>query len=285
MNEEPSTPTALESLAKLPASQASRVFESAIEAIARSQHLRKPDEHTSCAIPVIYNILSQDHTKFDCALTALNHGITQQQQLPKPTFKPKKKSTTALNEKIRKLFEERFDELAVSFSSLDINQDGMISWSELLDGLKGLDWQLNESDIRQVMEFADQDRNGLLDMYEFLRYFGPHSITPDEIADGLHQLGRTAQGTRMAYLSLRVTNARINDASGVAAFVHLQNVDLSNNQARHPAAPACTRAQLRPPALPCPTRPPPPPPPHPSTNTHPAPSSSTWRRWGRCGGW
>jgi hypothetical protein len=230
MNEEPRTPTALESLAKLPASQASRVFESALEGIARSQHLRRPDEYTSCAIPVIYNILSQDHTKFDCALTALNHGITQQ-QLPKPTFKPKKKSTAALNEKIRKIFEERFDELALSFSSLDVNQDGMISWSELLDGLKRLDWHLSEADIRQVMEFADQDHNGLLDMYEFLRYFGPHSITPDEIADGLHQLGRTAHGTRMAYLSLRVTNAHINDAGGIAAYVHLQNVDLSNNQA------------------------------------------------------
>ena len=113
-----------------------------------------------------------------------------------------------------------------------MNKDGIVSFSELRDGLTRLDWKLSESEIRHVMEFADADHNGQLDMYEFLRYFGPHSITQDEIADGLYQLGRTAQGTSMAYLSLKVSETHINDASGIAAYVHLQNVDLSRNQAR-----------------------------------------------------
>jgi hypothetical protein len=225
------TPTALASISKLPAAQRSQNFQSALEAIAQSQNLRKPSEQTTSAIPVIFNILSRDHEKFDSALGALNYGIPRQ-ELPKPSIKSKKKSTSELNEKIRLLFESRFHELAVSFASLDVNQDGMVSWSELLDGLKRLDWKLNEADVRQVMEFADADRNGLLDMYEFLRYFGPHSITPDEIADGLYQLGRTANGNSMAYLSLKVSESHINDAAGVAAFVHLQNVDLSHNQVR-----------------------------------------------------
>lgn len=223
------TPTALESISKLPKSQISRNFVSALEAIAKSQHLRKPNEHTSSAIPVIFNILARDHEKFECALDALNIGI-HRQELPKTSVKPKKRSTVELNEKIRTLFESRFHELAVSFASLDVNQDGMVSWKELLDGLKRFDWKLSENEIRHVMEFADADHNGLLDMYEFLRYFGPHSITQDEITEGLYQLGRTAQGNSMAYLSLKVSESHINDASGIAAFVHLQNVDLSRNQ-------------------------------------------------------
>jgi hypothetical protein len=50
------TPAALASISKLPAAQRSQNFQSALEAIAQSQHLRKPSEQTTSAIPVIFNI-------------------------------------------------------------------------------------------------------------------------------------------------------------------------------------------------------------------------------------
>ena len=105
--EVPGTPTALESMSKLPHSQKLSRFDSALEAIAKSQYLRKPSEHTSCAIPVIHNILSRDHQKFDCALDAFSYGIPRQ-QLPIPALKTKKKSTIELSEKIRQIFEHKF---------------------------------------------------------------------------------------------------------------------------------------------------------------------------------
>lgn len=73
------------------------------------------------------------------------------------------------------------------------------------------------------------------------RLFVPHppphptrkpQLEAADVRKGLSNLGVTANGTQRAYLALKLTGLGLGDISLLQRFVHLQVVDLSDNQLR-----------------------------------------------------
>eukprot|EP00002_Diphylleia_rotans_P006787 TRINITY_DN1618_c0_g1_i7.p1 TRINITY_DN1618_c0_g1~~TRINITY_DN1618_c0_g1_i7.p1 ORF type:complete len:324 (-),score=88.23 TRINITY_DN1618_c0_g1_i7:91-1062(-) len=57
-----------------------------------------------------------------------------------------------------------------------------------------------------------------------------HSPQREAIADGLSQLGRTADGKNYAYLSLSLPGKELSDLTPIERYPHLQIIDLENNE-------------------------------------------------------
>ncbi|XP_028794261.1 calcium-dependent protein kinase 29 [Neltuma alba] len=66
------------------------------------------------------------------------------------------------------LSEEEIKGLKQMFRNMDTDNSGTITLEELRAGLSKLGSKLNESEIRQLMDAADVDKNGTIDYYEFI---------------------------------------------------------------------------------------------------------------------
>lgn len=66
------------------------------------------------------------------------------------------------------LSEEEIKGLKQMFNNMDTDNSGTITLEELRVGLSKLGSKLNESEIRQLMDAADVDKNGTIDYYEFI---------------------------------------------------------------------------------------------------------------------
>ncbi|XP_028794267.1 calcium-dependent protein kinase 29-like [Neltuma alba] len=66
------------------------------------------------------------------------------------------------------LSEEDIKGLKQMFHNMDTDNSGTITLEELRAGLSKLGSKLNESEIRQLMDAADVDKNGTIDYYEFI---------------------------------------------------------------------------------------------------------------------
>ncbi|TKY57600.1 Calcium-dependent protein kinase isoform 2 [Spatholobus suberectus] len=67
-----------------------------------------------------------------------------------------------------RLSEEETKGLRQMFNNMDTDGSGTITFEELKSGLSRLDSQLSESEIRQLMDAADIDKNGTIDYFEFI---------------------------------------------------------------------------------------------------------------------
>ncbi|KAG0171888.1 calmodulin-like 3 [Apophysomyces sp. BC1034] len=67
----------------------------------------------------------------------------------------------------RQLSYHQDDELVQVFQAFDKNKDGLISQQELTDVMRGLGERLTEVEIKNMMEDADTNRDGYIDLTEF----------------------------------------------------------------------------------------------------------------------
>jgi hypothetical protein len=116
--------------------------------------------------------------------------------------------------------------------ALDINGDGRVSMRELKTGIAMMDWagSLSPEEIKEVMQVADVDENGFIDLAEFVRCFGPHSLSKEEVRLGLYDLSLAADGRSSAYLGFKVNNMLINDIEILGTYEHMQWIDISHNE-------------------------------------------------------
>lgn len=112
-----------------------------------------------------------------------------------------------------------------------MNSDGKVSMRELRAALAIIDGSIDftDSELATALKIADYDGSGSVDATEFMRAFSPHPLFKEEVQDGLHNMGRTANGRKMAYLSLNISNCNINDVSILRQFVNLRYLDVSSN--------------------------------------------------------
>uniref|UniRef100_A0A7S1EBT2 EF-hand domain-containing protein n=3 Tax=Hemiselmis andersenii TaxID=464988 RepID=A0A7S1EBT2_HEMAN len=94
-----------------------------------------------------------------------------------------------------------------------------------------MDWTsgLTDQEIEEIMSTSDTDKNGYIDLSEFLHAFGPHPATREEITGGLHTLSRSADAMRPAYLGVRMQNMSLSSIEALGAFTQLLFVDVQNN--------------------------------------------------------
>jgi hypothetical protein len=147
----------------------------------------------------------------------------------RPAWVPRK--SVMVPDNVQALVAGNYDKLHEAFSALDINGDGRVSRRELLTGFALMDvaQQLTDEEINQIIDIADTDHNGSIDLHEFLRSFGPHSLAKEEIQRGLHNLATTVYGRRPAYLSISLRRSMLNGIEALADYLHLQHIDLSHN--------------------------------------------------------
>ena len=143
----------------------------------------------------------------------------------------RKKRPSLIGSRVRALLEKQFDEAAEAFECIDMNQDGKISMRELRAALAVLEPSVEFSDdeLRQAIKIADYDGSGAVDKQEFLRAFGPHPLFRGEVEDGLHTMGKTADGKKLAFLSLGIAGINLNDLTLLREFPHLRHINVSNN--------------------------------------------------------
>jgi len=143
----------------------------------------------------------------------------------------RKKRPTLQGSRVRTLLEANFDQAHEAFESIDMNFDGKISMRELRAALIIIDSSVEFSDaeLQRSIRIADYDGSGSVDATEFMRAFGPHSAVKEEIQDGLHNIGKTADGKKMAYLSLSIPNLNLCGVELLRDFVYLRHLDVSNN--------------------------------------------------------
>ncbi|XP_058098342.1 calcium-dependent protein kinase 29-like isoform X2 [Magnolia sinica] len=109
------------------------------------------------------------------------------------------------------LSEEEIKNLKEMFKNMDTDQSGTITYEELKIGLSRLGSKLSESEVKELMDAADIDKNGSIDYYEFItatmhqhriereeniysafRFFdkdGSGFITRDELKQAMNQYG------------------------------------------------------------------------------------------------
>ncbi|XVE51117.1 hypothetical protein DITRI_Ditri02bG0013200 [Diplodiscus trichospermus] len=66
------------------------------------------------------------------------------------------------------LSEEEIKGLKAMFRNMDTDQSGTITYEELKTGLTRFGSKLSEAEVKQLMEAADVDRNGIIDYIEFI---------------------------------------------------------------------------------------------------------------------
>ena len=156
--------------------------------------------------------------------------VQERVQAPLPRWR--RKAPVLVDSRVIKLIEGNYDGLAEAFESMDINMDGKISLRELQAGLAVIQpgLEFTEQELMDVMSIADDDGSGGIDAEEFLCHFGPHEVTKREIRDGLSNMGRTADGTGSAYLTLSLPSQKIKGLEHIRAFQQVQFLDLSNNR-------------------------------------------------------
>ena len=147
----------------------------------------------------------------------------------KPVWRAKRPNL--LGSRVRALLEENFDLSTEAFESIDVNCDGRISVRELRMALAILDssQDFKDEELMRVISIADYDGSGTVDLQEFMMAFGPHPLVKQEVQDGLHNIGKTADGRKLAYLSLSICNMNISDVVLLNDFAHLRYLNLSNN--------------------------------------------------------
>ena len=116
-----------------------------------------------------------------------------------------------------------------------MNSDGKVSMRELRAALAIIDGstEFTDAELTTALKIADYDGSGSVDASEFMRAFSPHPLFKEEVQDGLHNMGRTADGQKMAYLSLSIASCNINDVSILRQFLHLRYLDVSSNMLTH----------------------------------------------------
>ena len=55
-----------------------------------------------------------------------------------------------------------------TFKKLDKNNDGVLSKDELLEGLRNIDQNINDSDVERILSEIDNNKNNTLDYTEFV---------------------------------------------------------------------------------------------------------------------
>lgn len=160
-------------------------------------------------------------------------GETQPANKKAPPVMPvwRKKRPTLVGSRVRASMESNFDQATEAFETIDMNQDGKISMRELRAALALIDPSVEFSDeeLTTAIKIADFDGSGYVDATEFLRAFGPHALVKEEVQDGLHNMGKTADGKKLAYLSLSLCNINVNDVVLLNTYEHLRHLDLSKN--------------------------------------------------------
>ncbi len=63
---------------------------------------------------------------------------------------------------------EEIAELEAVFKALDLNNDGKLSWEELLIGYRKVMGDMAESEVDRIMEMADTDGSGSIELGEWL---------------------------------------------------------------------------------------------------------------------
>jgi hypothetical protein len=141
------------------------------------------------------------------------------------------KRPNLVGSRVRALLEDNFDLSTEAFESIDVNCDGRISVRELRMALAILDssQDFKDEELMRVISIADYDGSGTVDLQEFMMAFGPHPLVKQEVQDGLHNIGKTADGRKLAYLSLSISNLNISDVVLLNDFAHLRYLNLSNN--------------------------------------------------------
>ena len=61
------------------------------------------------------------------------------------------------------------EEYAETFKSFDVDGNGLISEQELMDGLRGMDLDCEEDEIRDMMKMVNRDKDGQMRYTEFIK--------------------------------------------------------------------------------------------------------------------
>ena len=161
-------------------------------------------------------------------------GEAQAASTKKPPVRPawRKKRPNLLGNRVKDIIERNFEAAEEAFESIDQNLDGKISMRELRAALASIDtdYHYTDEELSAAIMIADADGSGAVDVDEFMRAFCPHPVTKEEVQDGLHNLGRTADGRKLTYLSLALPSLNLSDISLLRGYSQLRFMDVSNNK-------------------------------------------------------
>uniref|UniRef100_A0A7S0HN54 EF-hand domain-containing protein n=1 Tax=Hanusia phi TaxID=3032 RepID=A0A7S0HN54_9CRYP len=118
-----------------------------------------------------------------------------------------------------------------AFRTLDLNEDGKISFKEMRAGLALMDAAVTVSDeeLRKIFYNASNQDKKSIDLEEFLSSCGPHSLYVNEIERNLSKVAATADGKGFAFVDLSAKSHRLTDVVAIKDYVHLRFVDFSHN--------------------------------------------------------
>jgi Ca2+-binding EF-hand superfamily protein len=144
----------------------------------------------------------------------------------------RRKRPNLLGSRVKEVIERNFEQAEEAFQSIDINLDGKISMRELRAALVMIDsaYQYTDEELNRAIMIADADGSGSVDSKEFMAAFCPHELSKGEVQDGLHNIGRTADGRKLAYLSLAIPSINLNGVGLLREYSHLRFMDVSDNK-------------------------------------------------------
>eukprot|EP00667_Euglena_gracilis_P002642 EG_transcript_2647 len=90
--------------------------------------------------------------------------------------KPKEVTVELMNaalEKIRSMMATRYTRLTDFYRALDADHDGRLTINELRQIMKQLNMELNDHELMCLMLFVDENHNGSVEYYEFVRKMAP----------------------------------------------------------------------------------------------------------------
>ena len=140
-----------------------------------------------------------------------------QKQRPEETPQPSKKRQS------RTLTSSQIKELQETFVYFDKDKDGRISSKELGLVMQSLGQNPTDSEIRDIINEVDADRNGQLDFEEFVTMMSIHMKTADEMEKELQQAFKVFDANGDGYINVdelrqamttigeRMTDKEIND--------------------------------------------------------------------------
>ena len=105
-------------------------------------------------------------------------------------------SSTGMSERVKDQLKQKFREhnvnLETAFSAFDQNRDGIISPSEMRQGLQQLNINLSHNDIDDLIRHMDRSNTGRIELREFVRSFG--STPSGGVGGGGYGGGQTSMG-------------------------------------------------------------------------------------------
>lgn len=97
------------------------------------------------------------------------------------------------------LSESEYEDCQALFSMLDINQNNLIDFEELISGFHELGLQYSDSEINALLKECDKDRNGQLSLEEFIDVYkkaiAATSVSEEEVKSMFKKFDYNRSGT------------------------------------------------------------------------------------------